>query len=285
VNAAFEIAVANRTDFEREFRIVRPDGAIRYVRSLGHPVRSETGEPTEYVGTILDITERREADAERGRLLRQLVRTQEEERRRIALEMHDEFGQQLSVLALKLSALRRGRGRRRILDEQLASLELITRQLDTDLELIVSRLRPPALDDLGLLAAMTNYVRRWSQHFDIHIELHSSGMEPGRLTDEIETGLYRITQEALNNVAKHAQARNVAVLLDGRPDRVSLIVEDDGVGFDVEALGTHQRFGIVGMRERAALVGGTVDIESRPGHGTTVVTRIPITSSVAQKQV
>jgi signal transduction histidine kinase len=238
---------------------------------------NEIGEIVEYVGTTVDITERKEADAERARLLRQVVEAQEEERRRIALEMHDQFGQQLSALALKLSALRNERGRRRVLGEQLASLETMTRQLDTDLELIISRLRPPALDDLGLVAALTNYVRHWSQHFGVNANLHASGLEPGRLTNEIDTALYRITQEALINVAKHARAGNVAVLLDGRSGRVSLIVEDDGLGFDMkQPIERPSRFGLVGMRERASLLGGTLDIESHPGRGTTVVARIPV---------
>jgi PAS domain S-box-containing protein len=278
---SFDRTTSDRGPFERSFRVLRPDGTIRHVHSVGHPVFNETGELTEYVGTILDVTERREADEERARLLRQLVRTQEDERRRMALEMHDQFGQQLSAVVLKLSALRRERGRRNILGEQLASLEAMMRQLDTDLELIVSRLRPPALDDLGLVAALTNYVKRWTKHFDIHAELHASGIEPKVSTDEIDTAVYRITQEALNNIAKHAQARNVAILLEGRQDRVSLIVEDDGVGFD--AGGPPQRFGMVGMRERATLVGGTLDVESRPGSGTTVVARIPVPSGAVRK--
>jgi signal transduction histidine kinase len=194
--------------------------------------------------------------------------------------MHDQFGQQLSALVLKLSTLKRECGRRTALGEQLASLEAMTRQLDTDLELIVSRLHPPALDDLGMVPALTNYVKRWSEHFDIHADVHAFGMEPGRLTDEIDTALYRIAQEALNNVAKHAQADHVAVLLDGRPDRVSLIVEDNGVGFDVaHPAGARQRFGIIGMRERATVLGGTLDVESHPGRGATVVARIPVRSS------
>ena len=274
---AFATAIRDRTGFDREFRFVRPDGTVRHVHSLARPVVNEIGEVVEYVGTTVDITERKEADAERARLLRQVVEAQEEERRRIALEMHDQFGQQLSALALKLSALRQERGRRRVLGEQLASLEAMTRQLDTDLELIISRLRPPALDDLGLVAALTNYVRHWSQHFGINANLHASGLEPGRLTNEIDTALYRITQEALINVAKHARAENVAVLLDGHSGRVSLIVEDDGLGFDMkQTIGPRSRFGLDGMRERASLLGGTLDIESHPGRGTTVVARIPV---------
>src|SRR5262249_52027137 len=142
----------------------------------------------------------------------------------------------------------------------------------------ISSLRPPALDDLGLAAALTNYLMDWSEHFDIHAQFHARGMEPDRLTPEIDTALYRITQEALNNVAKHAQARTVDVLLDGHPDLVSLIVEDDGIGFDAQqSIGTRHRFGVIGMRERAALLGGTLDVESRQGAGTTVVARIPLT--------
>jgi PAS domain S-box-containing protein len=283
-NQAFDNAIEQQGNFDHEWRIVRPDGTIRHVHGLGHPLLNETGEVTDYVGTIIDITERREAEKERIRLLRQVVQAQEDERRRIAVEMHDQFGQQLSALVLTLSTLKRGLGERTSLGEQLASLEAITRQLDADLELIVSRLRPPALDDLGLIAALEHYVKHWSEHFDIRAEFDASGVEPGRLTGEIDTALYRITQEALNNVAKHARARHVAILLDGRSDRVSLIVEDDGVGFDGEAAGAHERFGVVGMRERAKLLGGSVDIESHSPKGTTVVARIPLLTKPEGRQ-
>jgi PAS domain S-box-containing protein len=278
VNEAFDASTREGRHFERDFRILRPDGTVRYVHSEGHPVFDNTGQLTEYVGTIVDITERKEEELARQELQRRLVVAQEDERRRMALEMHDQFGQQLSALVLKISALTRDRGRRTNLGEQLASLEAITRQLDTDLDLIVSRLRPPALDDLGLVAALTNYVTRWSAHFDVHADLHAIGIQRGPLTDEIDTALYRIAQEALNNVAKHARAANVAILLDGRSDRVSLIVEDDGIGVDVESAGSRHRFGVVGMRERAKLLGGTLDIESHSGKGTTVVARIPVPS-------
>jgi PAS domain S-box-containing protein len=276
----FEKAVDKKREFDHEFRIVRPSGTVRHVHSIAHPVVNESGDVTEYVGTIMDVTERRIVDEERAGLLRQIVQAQEDERRRIALEMHDQFGQQLSALILKLSALRREPGRRTALGEQLASLEAMTRQLDTDLELIVSRLRPPALDDLGLVAALTNYMKRWSEHFAIPADIHASGVQPDRLRSDIDTALYRVMQEALNNIAKHARATHVAILLDWRPDRVSLIVEDDGVGFDVQQPdGPRQRFGVVGMRERATLAGGTLDIESHQGKGTTVVARIPLSSS------
>jgi PAS domain S-box-containing protein len=277
---AFETVVSEGRSYERDFRVLRPDGTIRYVHSVGHPVFNEAGEPAEYVGTCLDITERREAEDERARLLRRVVQTQEDERRRIALEMHDQFGQQLSALVLKLSAHRRDQDVPPALAKKLTSLEAIARQLDADLESIVWRLRPTALDDLGLVAALTNYVHHWSEHFSVQTEWNARGIDRVQLTNELQTTIYRIMQEALNNVARHARARHVAVLLEGRPDRVSLIVEDNGLGFDVEQrLSSGHQFGLAGMRERAGLLGGTVDIESVPGKGTTVVARIPLPAS------
>jgi signal transduction histidine kinase len=128
-----------------------------------------------------------------------------------------------------------------------------------------------------LIAALEHYITQWSHQCDVQANFHTSGFEAGGLTGEIETTLYRIVQEALNNIAKHARAKSAAVLLDRRIDRVSLIVEDDGVGFDVERqLRHHQRFGVTGMLERATLLGGTFDIESNPRAGTTVAVRIPI---------
>jgi signal transduction histidine kinase len=162
----------------------------------------------------------------------------------------------------------------------LADLEVLTRQLDQDLEQIIWRLRPTALDDLGLVAALENYVRQWAAKSGVACALHANGVEMADMTSEIETALYRIGQEALNNVAKHAQARNATVLLDRSAGRVSLIVEDDGIGFDVaQQLGSRQRFGVTGMRERALLLGGEFDIESTSGKGTTVVARIPTTAT------
>jgi signal transduction histidine kinase len=140
----------------------------------------------------------------------------------------------------------------------------------------VWELRPTALDDLGLRAALTNYVHDWSARVGVRAELHMSGLMDDRLGSEAETTLYRIAQEALNNVAKHARARRADVILERRPDHVLLIVEDDGVGFDTTAQNeTGQGFGLLGMQERATLVGATLEIESAPGNGTTILVRLP----------
>jgi signal transduction histidine kinase len=210
-------------------------------------------------------------------LLRRLFAAQEDERRRISREMHDDLGQQVSALRMKIEALKRDSSGHANLGVQLASLEAMVKQLDSDVDLIAWQLRPAALDDLGLGAALTSYAKGWSEHFDVRAELHVSGMEANRLTTERETALYRIIQEALNNVAKHAHARNVSIALQCWSDRVSLIVEDDGVGFDRERIvaSVDKQLGLVGMRERVSLLGGTLDVESQPGCGTTVVARIP----------
>jgi PAS domain S-box-containing protein len=225
---------------------------------------------------VRDVSERRQDEAERLQLVRRLMDVQESERRRVARELHDQFGQQLSALTLKLATLRRDRGRRTQFGEELAPLERIAQQLGADLDQLVSRLRPPALDDLGLLAALEEYVRRWSEEVGIHAELHAQGLEAGGLSSDTETALYRIVQEALNNVVKHSQAKHVALLLDQGADRVSLIIEDDGIGFDAEQRFPSYRFGVTGMRERTALLAGTFDIESSPGRGTTLAVRIPL---------
>jgi PAS domain S-box-containing protein len=286
VQQTFEDAVRDKRDYELAYRVVWADGAVRHVNNLAHPVFDQSGTLIEYVGTTIDTTERVHAEEEQTQLLRRLVTAQEEERRRIAREMHDQFGQELSALTLTLSALKREYGAQTKLGEQFKSLEEIAKQLDADADILVWELRPTVLDDLGLLAALTNYVRRWSKHSGVRADLHVSRMEKDRLTNEIETTLYRITQEALTNVAKHAGAGNVSILLERRSDSVSLIIEDDGIGFDAErAFGdVNGGFGLIGMRERAMLVGGTLEIESEPGGGTTIAIRIPATHVAAGEE-
>jgi signal transduction histidine kinase len=160
---------------------------------------------------------------------------------------------------------------------KVEALEAIARQLDRDIDQLVWELRPTALDDLGLRAALANYLQDWSARVGISAELHTSGLLDDRLASETETTLYRIAQEALTNVAKHAQAKNVDVILERRSDSVLLIVEDDGVGFEPPAGNggrSGQGFGLLGMQERAALVGASLQIESAAGKGTTVFVRM-----------
>jgi PAS domain S-box-containing protein len=281
VQERFEKAINERTGFELDCRVVWTDGTIRYVHSFAHPVFYEARDLTEYVGTILDMTERKQEEEARSSLVRRLFAAQEEERGRISRELHDDFGQHVSALALRLTAITREYGEHTNLGLQLGSLETIVKQLGSDINVIAWQLRPAALDDFGLVSALGSHIARWSEHVDVRTELHVDGIEANLLTDEHKTALYRIVQEALNNVAKHARARNVVVLLQRRADDVWLTVEDDGAGFDTEQVlpARDRRLGVVGMRERASLLGGTLDVESKPGQGTTVVARIPAVAS------
>jgi signal transduction histidine kinase len=149
-------------------------------------------------------------------------------------------------------------------------------------------LRPSVLDDVGLVAAMKKFVEDWSVHFTTPAAFENVGLDGEHLMSEIEINLYRIVQEALNNIAKHAEANMVSVVLERRDGIVSLIIEDDGSGFDpdTEAIptgnGNGKGLGLLGMKERAELVGGTAEIETAPGKGTTVFVRVPATFDEAK---
>jgi PAS domain S-box-containing protein len=225
----------------------------------------------------LENAERRRVEKARLQLLRQLVRTQEDERRRVAREIHDHLGQQSTALRLNLEALKEQCKRYDELCEPIAQTQEIAARLDADVDFLAWELRPASLDDLGLAAALNNFVREWSAHFGIPADVHSAGMDGERPSPETETNLYRIAQEALNNVYKHAQASRVGVLLERRDNHIALIVEDDGVGFHPGAEAEAQNgLGLLGMRERAMLVGGTLEIESAPNQGTTIFARVPV---------
>ncbi|MBK9712452.1 MAG: PAS domain-containing protein [Kouleothrix sp.] len=231
-----------------------------------------------------EISERERAEQARQLLLRQLVTAQEEERRRIARELHDQMGQDLTVLLLGLKALRDAAPLSSPIHSHVEPLQALSMRIGREVRTLALQLRPPALDDLGLVATLTSYVDEWSARVLIAVDFHARGLEQQRLPLAIETALYRLVQEALTNVLKHAQAANVSLIIERRADAVQMIVEDDGVGFDVEATRrtahTEQRLGLVGMDERVAQLGGTLTIESAPGRGTTVFVHIPLVDKI-----
>ena len=227
-----------------------------------------------------EIMVRKRSEERTVRLLRQIVSTQEDERKRIAREIHDQLGQQLTALRFTLESLKEQSEKGLDLNEQIEKLQEMTKRLDSEVDFLAWELRPSVLDDLGLVVALDKFVQEWSGHYRILAEFHTSGLGKKRLQPDIEINLYRIAQEALNNIVKHAKANQVGVLLELVNDDVTLIVEDDGKGFepsDKEDLTADDRgMGLLGMRERAALIGGTLEIESAPGEGTTIFARIPV---------
>jgi PAS domain S-box-containing protein len=273
---AHESVAGGAATYEAEFRLRHKAGHYVHVLSRGFPVRrSPGGRVVRIVGTHFDLTRRRQAEAERTRteLLARLVFAQEDERRRIAREMHDQFGELLTTLDHGLAGLRDSCRDQPELRRRIESLQTVMQQLDRDVEQLVWQLRPTVLDDLGLSAALANYVRAWSARVGIAAELHAAGLGDERLAPQVETALYRIAQEALTNTAKHSRATRVDVILGRRPDAVTLVIEDDGVGFD-RAETADRGFGLLGMQERAALVGAALEIESAAGQGTTILVRM-----------
>ncbi|HEX4945332.1 MAG TPA: PAS domain S-box protein, partial [Blastocatellia bacterium] len=324
ITTTLEQAIKTGEGFALDFRSVKETGEIIWLDVQAMVIKDANGKSQRVIGIAQDITERKqteeelrqireqleakveertselrqmnaelqteiarrqEMETERQRLLQRIVRTQEEERHRISREIHDSLGQQLTVLRLGLENLQ-------LLSEKDASARLtelqeMLRRLDEEIDFLAWELRPASLDELGLIPALARYIEEWGKQFNLAVDFHTGETNHSlRFLYEIESNLYRIAQEALNNVAKHAQARHVSVLLEGRNGHIFLIVEDDGVGFDPKQHltpgTTEQGLGIVGMRERASLIGGVVEVESSPGNGTTIFVRVPIKPEVSE---
>jgi signal transduction histidine kinase len=222
----------------------------------------------ERAAVAIDLSERVARDS-----LRRVVAGQELERTRLARELHDETGQALTSILLGLKNI-----------EGAASEEEMRRSVPDLRELVVStlhdvrrlavELRPKALDDFGLVPALERLAETFSEQTNVTVDVQAA-LGDSRLPKEAETALYRIVQEALTNVIKHANARTVSVVLTRKGESVAVVIEDDGRGFDPEAT-PDEGLGLVGMRERIALVGGRLSIESRPEHGTTVAVEVPL---------
>jgi len=228
---------------------------------------------------LYKIVQEREVRLEE--LVRQLVNAQEGERQRIARELHDETGQKLTALAMGLAVIEASLGS----DDPAGAKQLVhnlrdlSNQAISELRNVMSDLRPALLDDLGLVPALRSYVQQYAARYpEMHVTL-SADRPSQRLLPEYETVLFRVAQEALTNVARHAHATEVSVLLTHLPDLARLEVSDNGIGFDPLALGrlvSGSGLGLVGMQERVTLVGGTCRIESAPGQGTRVVVDLPV---------
>ncbi len=216
-----------------------------------------------------------EHNRELRQLSRRLVEALENERRTMARELHDEAGQSLTALKLGLAQVVRQPG---CTPELKAAIDELRSTADLALDglhRLALDLRPPSLDRYGLLPALEQWLHAFERQCGFHVKLLARGLDGDRLPEDLETALYRIIQEALTNVARHAHATQTGMVLERRKGRVKLIVEDNGIGFDVDAAVRSGRLGLIGMHERAAMLGGELFIESRPGKGTTVYLELP----------
>lgn len=258
-------------------RVGDAEPPLRWVRIKGRPVDAPGEEGLVLQGVIADISRSKRREAERRDLRRAMEQGQEEERRRVARDLHDQVGQTVTGLSLGLRTLEeRLAGADAGVDERLAWLRRLAAGIGQDIHRAAADLRPAALDDFGLLAALAALAADWRARHGVAVDVQAVGAVD-RLPPEIETAVFRAVQEALTNALKHARARTVSVLLEQRPDGLRLIVEDDGDGFDPEAAppDARPRLGLSGMRERLQLVGGELEVEGAPGRGTTLFVTVP----------
>jgi signal transduction histidine kinase len=216
----------------------------------------------------VDLSERIVRDA-----MRRVVQAQELERRRLSRELHDETGQALTSILLGLRSLEESLETDDARAAAAGLRELVVATLQ-DVRRLAVELRPSALDDFGLAAALEHLTASFQEQTGIQVDF-GAALGEGRLPGEVETALYRIVQESLTNVVKHARARRVSISLTRMQHSVKAVVEDDGQGFDPENT-REGGFGVVGMRERLSLLGGRLQVESRPGAGTTIVADVPL---------
>lgn len=270
-----QTALKNGRAADERFHL-RSDGTRFYVSGVLMPL-IRNGKAAGFVKIARDLTQQIVAEKNQHdkEMLQKLVKAQEDERRRIARDLHDELGQQLTGLRLKLEHLRKISKQANI-SQTIDEIQSIAKGIDEGVDFIAWELRPTALDDLGLPAALKKYIEEWSEFSKIKAELSIVGKKKLRLLSEVETNLYRITQEALNNVHKHAAAQKVEVVFTERNKKRILIISDDGKGFDPESkIKENKGLGLVGMHERAVLIGGNLEIESEEGKGTTIYVHVP----------
>jgi PAS domain S-box-containing protein len=278
--------------YHLEKRYLHKKGRIVWALLSVSLLRGRHGEPLYFISQIEDITERKDAEKTlQGYNLRlkalshQILETQETERRRLARELHDEIGQMLTTVGLRLHQLKTvcGPSEEARLNEDIA---FVNRAIEEVRELSLN-LRPPMLDVLGLEAALRWYVQNQSQRSGVDVRLVGHLNVP-RLDPDLEIACFRIVQESTTNVLRHAHARHVWIELQEEETELNVIIRDDGVGFDVAAM--HKRagcggsFGILAMRERIDLLRGRLEIESAPGQGTRVCACFPINSAGAPRE-
>ncbi len=232
------------------------------------------------IGVVVDVTERKQQEDLRSRLIERAMTAQEEERRRIARELHDETGQSLTALLVGLRTIEESQTMAEAVELVRRLREIAAQTLD-EVGRLARGLHASVLDEVGLAAAVTRQVQEFAQLYGVAVDLRIEGLDARPVPPLSQTTVYRVLQEALTNVARHAGARTVSVRLARDEATIALRVQDDGIGFDPPggaeaAAGEQQRLGLQGMRERAALLGGSVEVESRPGAGTTITAHFPV---------
>ena len=270
--SAVEEALKSGRPYELDLEMVLPQGRTRWLLARGEGVRDGDGRVLKLRGTVQDITERRNAAEALSMLGRRLIESQEAERVRVARELHDDVGQRLALLSMALDRhFRSGIGSYEDLRQQLAEVQRL-------IGAISHELHATPLRHLGLAKAVRGHCEEVASFHGVRVSVHESGDVDG-LEPDVSLCLFRVAQEALRNAVRHSGAREFGVELTGEPDAVSLVVRDEGVGFDYAKAIAGSGLGVVSMQERLKLVHGELTIDTKLGHGTRIEARVPFRSA------
>ena len=277
VLAADAALSADKPDLRVSHRMARRDGHVIWVEKTGRAHFNEQGKMLRIVGMVADITERKLAEAALADVSRRLIEAQEQERRRIARELHDDIGQRLALLAVELEQLHQDPHDLHEMRSRTVELQKQASELATDIQTLSRELHSTKLEYLGIVAAMRDLCRELGEQTKVKIDFNSQDL-PSSLPPDISLCLFRVLQESLRNAVKHSGARQVEVRLTGTPDEIHLAVSDGGVGFDSQAAKKSRGLGLISMEERLKILKGTLSIESQPKCGTTIHARVPLSS-------
>jgi signal transduction histidine kinase len=276
--AAIGALSADKPDLKISYRIVRPDNSVIWVERISRASFDEQGKLQRIVGMVADITERKRAEEALSSMSRRLIEAQEQERTRIARELHDDMGQRLALVANELEQLQHSSPDLDVeIGRRIAELKKHTFQIATDIQSLSHKLHSSKLEYLGIAAAMRGFCLEFGGQQKVKVEFKSNDV-PSRVSPYISLCLFRVLQEALHNSIKHSGARHVEVRLWGTPDDIHLSVSDSGAGFDREAAKESRGLGLISMEERLKLLQGTFSIETQPQLGTTIHARVPLSS-------
>ena len=269
-------AFDKREGFRIEYRLRRHDGEYRWVLDVGVPRFNPDGSFAGYIGSCMDVTERKLAEEALSNVSSRLIEAQEQERTRIARDLHDDINQRLALLAIELERLK--------MDVPDLSVELFSRvdelrkytaDIASDIQALSHQLHSPRLEYLGVVAAMRGFCQEFGEKQKLEIDFKSHDL-PTPVPSDISLSLFRVLQEALHNAAKHSGAKRFVVQFWGTLGEIHLTVSDTGVGFDLEAAMKGRGLGLVSMQERVRLVNGTISIASKLTRGTEIAVRVPV---------
>jgi len=283
VVAAMGALTPKNSSLKVSYRIIRPDNTEIWVERNSIAHFDEEGRMLRIVGMVADITERKLAEAALSRARLKSIEAQEQERTRIARELHDDIGQRLALLTIELDQLQNNaEGLPAEVQERLEQLGRQSAEIASDTQSLSHELHSARLDYLGITAAVKGFCREFSKRQQIEVYFKSHDV-PASVPSDISLCLFRVLQEGLHNSAKHSGAKNFVVRLWGTEDEICLSVTDSGAGFDSEAVRESHGLGLISMEERMELVNGTIHIDSRPNLGTTIYARVPFDASASMK--